>query len=486
MSSSQHSKEQQVCPDNTTKVTNNPHDANKANEQQNSSDQLGSTVVGTETVSASATTVESTSQIVDRGGKVNFDTITPYQQALQQRLPKTFWLILLMAITTCFSGFANNSFTPAINAIAEHFNTTLQHIQEIIAYYSIGMGAGQLFWGPFMDRYGRKILIILCGVFGLGVNFWITQANTFTELQICRFLQGMMFSGLSIVPRVMLRDIFPPRKYIIYNSWIVTIFLFAPVAAPLIGGYIYLHFGWHNIFHSVSIALILVMALFIKFIPETLDPSKKQSFKLPKILSNYWFILTTPNSLFLLVINIIYTVPIISFPTLLPAIYMVDYGVSPQNFGYCLIVNLVTISFGVQVNQIFIRKGYNPALIWRNAAILLVFTTSINFIVSWYFLSLPGIMLAIGVNLLYNGFLNGNLLSIYLLDYSNMTGTANSLATAMRLVIGGLIVSHLSHIDRLAGATLLHTNAGFFIVGGILITLYCLIYRPQDRAKVIS
>ncbi|RIY33344.1 hypothetical protein CJP74_02080 [Psittacicella melopsittaci] len=419
----------------------------------------------------------------DRGGKVNFDDVSPHQLELQKRLPKTIWLICLMAFLTFFSGLANNSFSPAISAIAADFNTSVSHIQQIIAYYTIGMGIGQLFWGPFMDRFGRRIVIIICAFAGVAVNTWLIFAQTFTELQFIRIFQGMVFTGLSISPRVMLRDIFSPRKYILYNSWIVTIFLFAPVVAPVLGGWIYITAGWHMIFISISGLLILAFALFMIFIPETIDPAKVQPFKIKTILSNYCYILTTPNSLFLMLINSLYTITIVSFPTLLPAIYMYDYGISPHLFGYCMLVNLVSIAIGVQINQRLITGGANPALVWRNGAILQALFTVVNFVVCSYFLGVPGIMIALFANLVFNGFLNGNLITIYLLDYSNMVGTANSLLTSSRLIFAGSVVAWISHFDRHKGATLLYTNATIIILCSILIVTYCLIYRPQDRAK---
>ncbi|RIY32222.1 hypothetical protein CKF54_05265 [Psittacicella hinzii] len=417
----------------------------------------------------------------DRGGKVNFDDLTPHQQELQAKVPKTVYLIALMAFLTFFSGLANNSFSPAINAIAEDFNTTVGHIQQIIAYYTIGMGIGQLFWGPFMDRFGRKTVIIICAFAGVAVNTWLIFASTFAELQSIRILQGMVFTGLSISPLVMLRDIFSPRKYIQYDSWIVTIFLFAPVVAPVIGGWIYITAGWHMIFIAISGLLILAFALFMFFVPETIDPKKVQPFKIKSILSNYAFILSTPNSLLLMLINSLYTITIVSFPTLLPAIYMYDYHISPHLYGYCLLVNLVSISLGVQINQRLISKGKNPAIIWRNGAIFQALFTVVNFVVCFYFLSVPGIMIALFANLIFNGFLNGNLITIFLLDYINMVGTANSLLTASRLIFAGSVVAWISHLDRHQGATLLYTNAIIIIICALLIVTYCAIYRPQDR-----
>ncbi|RIY34416.1 MFS transporter [Psittacicella gerlachiana] len=434
-------------------------------------------------LTSSAITPQTSSGSKDRGGKVNFDDITPHQLELQKRLPKTVWLVAMMAFLTFFSGLANNSFSPAISAIASDFNTSVAHIQQIIAYYTIGMGVGQLFWGPFMDRFGRKTVIVICAFAGVAVNTWIIFASTFTELQIIRILQGMVFTGLSISPRVMLRDIFSPRKYILYNSWIVTIFLFAPVVAPVIGGWIYITAGWHMIFVSISGLLIFAFALFMIFIPETIDPKKVQPFKIKTILSNYKYILSTPNSLFLMLINSLYTITIVSFPTLLPAIYMYDYGISPHLFGYCMLLNLVSIATGVQINQRLISKGANPALVWRNGAVLQALFTIVNFVVCFYFLSVPGIMIALFANLIFNGFLNGNLITIYLLDYSNMVGTANSLLTSTRLILAGSTVAWISHFDRYKGATLLYTNAIIIIVCALLIVTYCWLYRPQDRVK---
>jgi DHA1 family bicyclomycin/chloramphenicol resistance-like MFS transporter len=66
----------------------------------------------------------------------------------------------------CISGFSG---------IAEDLNTTtVAKVSMTLSSYFIGISAGQLLYGPLLDRFGRKTIIywivgLYFGVFGLCV-----------------------------------------------------------------------------------------------------------------------------------------------------------------------------------------------------------------------------------------------------------------------------------------------------------------------------
>jgi DHA1 family bicyclomycin/chloramphenicol resistance-like MFS transporter len=61
------------------------------------------------------------------------------------------------SITLCtVSAFAIDMYLPAISQIAQDLSTTPAKVSMPISSYFIRLGAGQLFYAPMLDRFGRK------------------------------------------------------------------------------------------------------------------------------------------------------------------------------------------------------------------------------------------------------------------------------------------------------------------------------------------
>jgi DHA1 family bicyclomycin/chloramphenicol resistance-like MFS transporter len=66
-------------------------------------------------------------------------------------------------------------YLPGFSGIAEDLNTTtVAKVSMTLSSYFIGISAGQLLYGPLLDRFGRKTIIywivgLYFGVFGLCV-----------------------------------------------------------------------------------------------------------------------------------------------------------------------------------------------------------------------------------------------------------------------------------------------------------------------------
>src|SRR3954463_4038628 len=67
------------------------------------------------------------------------------------------WLIILIVggLST-ISPFAIDMYLPAFPGIAEALHTSTAKISLSISSYFVGIAAGQLLYGPLLDRFGRK------------------------------------------------------------------------------------------------------------------------------------------------------------------------------------------------------------------------------------------------------------------------------------------------------------------------------------------
>src|SRR4051812_24777711 len=72
-------------------------------------------------------------------------------------------IILILGALSTISPFAIDMYLPAFPGIAAALHTSTAKISLSISSYFVGIAAGQLFYGPLLDRFGRK-LPLYCGL----------------------------------------------------------------------------------------------------------------------------------------------------------------------------------------------------------------------------------------------------------------------------------------------------------------------------------
>ena len=63
-----------------------------------------------------------------------------------------------------------------------------------------------------------------------------------------RAVQGLGGAAMMVVPRAIIRDLFRPDQAQKVMSQVTIYFGVAPAIAPIIGGFLFVHAGWHAIF----------------------------------------------------------------------------------------------------------------------------------------------------------------------------------------------------------------------------------------------
>src|SRR5580658_3368803 len=69
-------------------------------------------------------------------------------------------IILILGALSTISPFAIDMYLPAFPRIAAALHTSTAKISLSISSYLIGLAVGQLFYGPLLDRFGRKLPLL--------------------------------------------------------------------------------------------------------------------------------------------------------------------------------------------------------------------------------------------------------------------------------------------------------------------------------------
>lgn len=169
--------------------------------------------------------------------------------------------------------------------------------QLVISSIFLGLGLGQLFFGPLSDKTGRKPAIyagILLYISGALLSAFSTS---FPAMLVGRFLQGIGLSSPRAVTMAMVRDRYEGRMMARVMSFATTVLILVPMVAPSLGQLILSITGWRSIFGIFVLIALISMVWFVLRMPETLALEHRTAFSPQRILNATREIVATPVAL---------------------------------------------------------------------------------------------------------------------------------------------------------------------------------------------
>src|SRR5919107_446290 len=101
---------------------------------------------------------------------------------------KKFFTIVVLGLLTAIGPFSIDMYLPGFPAIAADLNTTVAHISLSLSSFFVGISAGQLLYGPLLDRFGRKRPLYFGLTLYLIASIGCTMVKTADSLIVLRFL----------------------------------------------------------------------------------------------------------------------------------------------------------------------------------------------------------------------------------------------------------------------------------------------------------
>ena len=211
----------------------------------------------------------------------------------------TWALAVLLAVLGMLGPFSIDTFIPAFSGIAQSLGATPVQMQQTLSAYLFGFAFMSLFHGALSDSVGRRPVVL----WGLAA-FTLASAGcalsqSIGQLVFFRAVQGLSTGAGIVVARAVVRDMFAPAQAQRVMSQITIYFGVAPAIAPLIGGWLFVHLGWHSIFWFLTGVGVTLWVANYKLLPETLHLSHRQPLLLSNLLQGYWQLGRDPRFLLL-------------------------------------------------------------------------------------------------------------------------------------------------------------------------------------------
>jgi DHA1 family bicyclomycin/chloramphenicol resistance-like MFS transporter len=354
------------------------------------------------------------------------------------------FLISLLGALSVISPFAIDMYLAAFPQVAEAFDVPSAMVSLTLSSYFIGLALGQLFYGPLLDRFGRKKPLFG----GLGLFILASAGCAFAShidaLIGWRFVQALGGCVAGVASLAMVQDFFPIGERAKIMSRLFLFISASPMLAPTIGGMVALTFGWQSVFLLLAIIIGLIMVLIYFQLPEGHVPDASISLKPGPILREYAAIFKHPRFMVYALSGAFSFAGLFTYVAGSPIIFMDGFGLSPH--AYSLVFAVLAAGFigSSQFNVMLLRRFSSEQLFLR---MLLVQTVAgALFLLT----SLLGGVGLIGTMLLFFAFLScvgityPNAATLALAPFSKNTGSASALLGFLQLGVGAFISTFIS------------------------------------------
>jgi len=281
--------------------------------------------------------------LTTKTGRMNPDARTLWQAP-------NWALAVLLACLGMLGPFSIDAYLPAFTGIARAIGATPVEMQQTLSAYLFGFAIMNLFHGALADSFGRRPVVLTGLVAFTLASVGCALSQHIGALVFFRALQGMSAGAGIVVSRAVIRDMFPPADAQRVMSQVTIYFGVAPAVAPMIGGFLFVHAGWHAVFWMLTAVGIVLFVANWRLLPETLHATHKQPFNTRNLLRGYWTLASNPRFLMLALASGIPFNGVFLYVLSAPAFLGETLGLEPGRFFWFFVLTIAGIMAGAFVS----------------------------------------------------------------------------------------------------------------------------------------
>lgn len=340
-----------------------------------------------------------------------------------EQVKPNFEFVALMASLMSIVALAIDAILPAMADIGIAINSLdPTQNQLLVTMIFLGLGVGQLFFGPLSDSLGRKPIVYFGFTIFLVASIICLMAPNLEIMLVGRVLQGIGLSAPRTISISIIRDTYRGDYMAKIMSFVTAFFILVPIVAPAIGKGIMEVMGWEGIFYMQLFFALAVGIWFWQRQEETLNPAFKVPFSMKVFVKGTKEIFRYKETVSCTIISGLITGAFLVYLSSAQHVFEELYGLT-ESFPYIFAGLAFSVGFSTLMNgTLVLRFGM------RNLSFLalVVFTTiGLGYSLIFWNTEDPGLaVLLISLSLLFLclGFIWGNMRSIAMEPIGHIAG----------------------------------------------------------------
>lgn len=349
-------------------------------------------------------------------------------------------LVILGALTT-FGPMAIDMYLPAFPDVARDLDISLSTVPLTLTAAMLGLGLGQVFYGPLSDRYGRKRPLLAGLALFTVASVACALAPNFGLFLAMRFLQSLGGSAGVVIARAIVRDLYRGRGLAQALSIVVMVFALAPVFAPILGAALLQLGSWRLLFWFLA---LFGVACFVaaSLLPETLASDRRTDHGLAASLQVYGSLVRDVRFLAPALLAGSTYVVLFAYISSSPEVMIDFFGL--DEVGFAMLFGALSLCFalGAQLNRRLL-KTFSVIRLTIMFVVVQAVATTVLLVSGLLGPSLVVFSIAIGVAMMTIGVVSANATALCLDPFPRSAGSAAALIGVLGMGVGAIVSSTL-------------------------------------------
>ena len=348
-------------------------------------------------------------------------------------------MTILLASLTALGPLATDIYVASLPQIGAAFDASTASVQLTITCYLAGFAAGQIFYGPFSDKFGRRPVMLIGFALYLAATLACVLSTSVAMLIAARIVQALGAAGPIILTRAIVRDLYEGPRAARQYAVMSMIMGVTPIGAPVIGGFLQAWFGWQASFFVMGAAGVTLACCVILLLPETNKRKHAGPISLTSILGSFAIVARNKAFLSYLGIQACSYNGLFGFVSASSVVLQGSYGLTPVQFGFVFAFCSTSYVAGAYIGSRLVARRGLEGMISLGVAFLcaggvaqilgvLLFPEAIMAVI------VPDMVFFIGV-----GFLLPNTLAAALTPFPERAGAASSLMGFAQMTSGAIV-----------------------------------------------
>lgn len=368
-------------------------------------------------------------------------------------------------------------YLPALPALARDLQTSTATAQLSLTAGLLGLGAGQLLFGPMSDKFGRVGPLLLSLVLLFIASVGCAMAQTIDQLLLARLFEGLSGAGGAVLSRAIARDMYSGHELTKFFALLMLVNGLAPIGAPVLGGALLTVLDWRGIFMTLAAIAVLLLLLSRFKLKETLPPERRSQGS----LFSAWaalgqVIMHRPFMGFCLTQGFMMS-GMFAYIGASPFVLQEIYGLSPQAFSFCFAANGIGLVIASQTSARLcplwgeyrvLKGGLTLAFIASSSLVLLGISGA----------PLPLVLVALFFTIASNGVIATTASSLAMQSQGHRAGSASAVIGVTMFTLGAITVP----ITGIGGTSVLTMTATIFGCFMLAILMFLLLAKKTAHA----
>lgn len=389
-----------------------------------------------------------------------------------------FEFVALMASLMSIVALSIDALLPALSEIGSDLGVTNpSNNQLLITMIFLGLGFGQLIFGPLSDSFGRKPIVYFGFIVFIIASIICVTTKSFEMMILGRILQGIGLSSPRSLSISMIRDSYSGNYMAKILSIVVMFFILVPVVAPTLGQFLINLYNWESVFYFNLVFGILIMIWFWLRQPETLEKQNRIKFTSHLFIDGTKEFFKHKNAVVFTFISGFITGSFMVYLSTSQQIFQEQYNLADM-FPYIFASLAISVGFATFLNSRLVVKygmmkiAYTSCIAYAIISVLyvVIFSTGEN-------PSIAILLAFFALQFFAVGFLFGNLRALAMQPLGHIAGIGAALNGFISTVMA---VPIANYIGSFVSTSVLPLFIGFSIFGILSLLIFIILKRKTS------